>query len=112
VGSGGMPSSHSSFVSGLATGVALIDGTGSAAFAVAAVFALVVMYDAAGVRRAVSEQAAILNRIVQELKLKRPLTEVGLELRELVGHTPYQVIIGGLMGIIVAWVWVLTFGHR
>ena len=112
IGSGGMPSSHSAFVSGLAAAVAMIEGANSIGFAIAAVFALVVMYDAAGVRRAVSQQAAILNRIVQELKLKRPLTEMGVELRELVGHTPFQVIIGGAMGIAVAWVWVLVLKHQ
>ena len=83
-------------------------GLNSVAFGLAAILAMVVMYDAAGVRQAVSRQSIILNRIVEELRLRRPRGEVERDLRELVGHTPYQVIIGSLMGIIIAWIWLLV----
>jgi hypothetical protein len=108
--SGGMPSSHSAFVSALATSVALIQGLGSVAFGISAIFALVVIYDAAGVRRSVGQQSVVLNRIIRELKLRRPLTELGRDLREFVGHTQFQVIIGVLLGIVIAWSWLAIAG--
>ncbi|MBL7166298.1 MAG: divergent PAP2 family protein [Dehalococcoidales bacterium] len=101
--SGGMPSSHSAMVSALATAVLLTAGPDSAAFAVSVILAMVVMYDAAGVRWAVSQQASILNRIVRELRLRRPRGEVERDLRELIGHTPFQVIVGSALGILIAW---------
>jgi len=104
--SGGMPSSHSAMVSALATAVALTTGFDSALFAVSAIMAMVVMYDAAGVRWAVSRQAAILNRIVRELRLRRPRGEVERDLRELIGHTPFQVIVGAVLGILITWLWI------
>lgn len=109
VASGGMPSSHSATVSALATSIGLLQGLNSVAFGLAAILAMVVMYDAAGVRQAVSRQSIILNRIVDELRLRRPRGEVERDLRELVGHTPYQVIVGALMGILLAWVWLVVF---
>ena len=109
VASGGMPSSHSATVSALATSVGLLQGLNSVAFGVAAILAMVVMYDAAGVRQAVSRQSIILNRIVDELRLRRPRGEVERDLRELIGHTPYQVIVGSLMGILLAWIWLVVF---
>jgi len=105
VTSGGMPSSHSAMVSALATTVALTAGPDSAVFAVSAILAMVVMYDAAGVRWAVSQQASILNRIVRELRLRRPLGEVERDLRELIGHTPFQVIVGAAFGVLMSWLW-------
>lgn len=105
VASGGMPSSHSAMVSALATTVAITIGGDSVEFAVSVIVAAVVMYDAAGVRWAVSQQAFILNRIVRELRLRRPRDEVERDLRELIGHTPFQVIIGAALGIAMAWVW-------
>ncbi|MFC1957770.1 divergent PAP2 family protein [Chloroflexota bacterium] len=108
--SGGMPSSHSAFVSALATSVALIQGLGSVAFGISTVFALVVIYDAAGVRRSVGQQSVVLNRIIRELRLRRPLTELGRDLREFVGHTQFQVIIGTLLGIVIAWSWLVIAG--
>ena len=105
VASGGMPSSHSAMVSALATAVAITVGGDSVEFAVSVIVAAVVMYDAAGVRWAVSQQAFILNRIVRELRLRRPRDEVERDLRELIGHTPFQVIIGAALGIAMAWVW-------
>ena len=108
--SGGMPSAHSATVCALATAVALIQGLDSVAFGITAILAIVVMYDAAGVRRAVSRQSVILNRIVREIRVRRPRDEVEHDLRELIGHTPFQVIIGALLGIGVAWVWLIIGG--
>ena len=105
VASGGMPSSHSALVCALATAVAMTEGLNSVAFAIAAILALVVMYDAAGVRQSVSNQSAILNRIVKELMEKRPKGELEHDLREFIGHTPVQVIAGAMLGILVAWLW-------
>ena len=103
--SGGMPSSHSAMVSALATVLALVEGVGSAVFGISAVFALVVMYDAAGVRQSVGQQSIVLNRILRDLRARRPMTEWGRDLREFIGHTSYQVVVGGLLGIFVAWSW-------
>ena len=105
VASGGMPSSHSAMVSALATAVAMTMGGGSIEFAISVIVAAVVMYDAAGVRWAVSQQAFIVNRIVRELRLHRPRGEVERDLRELIGHTPFQVIIGAALGIGMTLVW-------
>jgi uncharacterized protein len=99
VSSGGMPSSHSSLVTGLATATGRVAGVGSVAFAVAVVLASIVMYDAAGVRRAVSIQARILNQMIDEAFQGKPFAEK--RLRELIGHTPIQVFVGGLLGIVV-----------
>ena len=103
--SGGMPSSHSATVSALATSVAMVEGFKSVAFAITAILALVVMYDAASVRRWVGRQSIVLNRIMQEIRFRRPVAEWEHDLREFVGHTPFQVIIGAALGIIVAWLW-------
>jgi len=108
--SGGMPSSHSALVSALATSVALIQGLGSVAFGISAILALVVMYDAAGVRQSVGKQSVVLNRIIRELRLRRPITELERDLREFIGHTSFQVIVGGLLGVVVAWLWLAIAG--
>ena len=108
--SGGMPSSHSAFVGSLATAVAFVDGLSSVTFGISVVLALVIMYDAAGLRQAVGQQSVVLNRIMRELKMRRPVAEVGRDLRELIGHTPFQVIVGGLLGIFVALSWILITG--
>ena len=110
VGSGGMPSSHSAVVSALATSVAFIQGLGSVAFGISAMFALVVMSDALGVRRSVGQQSVVLNRILRELRLRRPIVGLGHDLREFIGHTQFQVIVGGLLGIVVAWLWLAIEG--
>lgn len=99
VSSGGMPSSHSALVTGLATATGRVSGLGSAPFAIAVVVASIVMYDAAGVRRAVSIQARILNQMIDELFEGKPLAEK--RLRELIGHTPIQVFVGALLGICI-----------
>ena len=105
VTSGGMPSAHSTTVSALATAVGIVEGFGSVAFGIAAIVALVVMYDAAGVRRSVGKQSVVLNRIMQELRSKRPVAELEHDLREFIGHSPFQVIIGAALGIAMATLW-------
>jgi len=103
--SGGMPSSHTTLVCALATAVAITQGLNSVAFAIATILAMVVMYDAAGVRQSVSKQSLILNRIVKELMDKRTRGGVEHDLREFIGHTPFQVIVGATLGILIAWLW-------
>src|SRR2546421_5408052 len=100
VSPGGIPSSLPALVSSLATATGRLSGIDSAAFAIAFVLAAIVMYDAAGVRRAVSLQARILNQMIDEAFQGKPFAEK--RLRELIGHTPTQVIVGGLLGIGVA----------
>ena len=98
VSAGGMPSSHAALVCALATGVALELGLDSAAFAMCVALAMIVMYDATGVRQAAGKQAAIVNQIVDELFQGHPISE--RRLKELLGHTRFQVLIGALMGIL------------
>ena len=105
VSSGGMPSAHSATVSALATGVAMVEGIGSVAFGISVILAVIVMYDAAGVRQSVGRQSIILNRIIAELRDRRPIAELEHNLRVFIGHTPFQVIVGSAMGIILAWLW-------
>ena len=97
---GGMPSSHSAVVVALATRIGLETGLSSIPFALAAVFAAVVMYDAAGVRRAVSLQARVLNRMLTEMIEAQHFNED--RLRELIGHTPFEVFVGALLGALSA----------
>jgi acid phosphatase family membrane protein YuiD len=94
---GGMPSSHSAIVMGMATAVGKYAGVNSAAFAIALIFSFVVMYDAAGLRRAAGRQAAILNRLVEDLVNMRGVQEA--KLRELLGHTPVEVLAGAVLGV-------------
>jgi acid phosphatase family membrane protein YuiD len=101
VGAGGMPSSHTSLVVSLATAVGLQAGLESPLFAVALVLAGIVMYDAAGVRRAAGKQAKVLNKLVQELRAEHTVKET--RLKELLGHTPLEVLAGALLGIAVAY---------
>lgn len=98
--SGGMPSSHSAFVCACASSTGIIEGWSSPLFAVAAALALVVMYDAANVRMAAGEQAKILNYIMEHWTEMRPAI-FGKELKELLGHTPVQVLAGALLGICI-----------
>lgn len=102
IGSGGMPSSHSALVAALAVGVGQTEGWSSAAFAIATTFAIIVMYDAAGVRRAAGKQASILNQLVEEL-FQEDHHFNQEKLKELLGHTPVQVLAGLALGIGVAW---------
>jgi len=103
--SGGMPSSHSVIVTALATTAGMVEGFDSAVFGISAILASIVLYDAAGVRQAVSQQAIVLNRIVREIRSREPLTKIEADLRELIGHTPFQVVVGASLGIIFAWLW-------
>ncbi|MCT4632724.1 MAG: divergent PAP2 family protein [Firmicutes bacterium] len=100
VGSGGMPSSHTSFVMGLSTAIGLEYGWNSNIYAFALTFALIVMYDASGVRRSVGKQATILNTIIEDLYKHKHVGES--KLKELVGHTPFEVIVGAVLGIFIA----------
>ena len=100
VGSGGMPSSHSSLVMGISTGIGIKYGWGSDIYILALVFSVIVMYDASGVRRSVGKQAIILNRIIKNLYQHKKIQEA--KLKEFVGHTPKEVFAGALLGIITA----------
>ncbi|EDX78417.1 conserved hypothetical protein [Coleofasciculus chthonoplastes PCC 7420] len=102
VTTGGMPSAHSALVTALAAGVGQTMGWASPDFAIATIFAVIVMYDAAGVRQAAGKQARILNQIIDEL------FQEGKEfnedrLKELLGHTPFQVIVGSILGVLISW---------
>lgn len=95
---GGMPSSHSAGVVGIATSVGIISGFSSIDFAITAGYALVVMYDAAGLRRASGKMAACLNRIMDDF-YKHDVQSVGGKLKELLGHTPVEVFAGAALGV-------------
>jgi uncharacterized protein len=102
VTTGGMPSAHSALVTALAAGIGQTLGWASSEFAVAVVFAIIVMYDAAGVRQAAGKQARILNQMIDELFHEHPNFN-GDRLKELLGHTPVQVIVGSALGITISW---------
>ena len=99
---GGMPSSHSAGVMGLATSIGLIAGFDSLVFAVSFGFALITMYDAAGVRRAAGKTAACLNKMMDDF-YKHDVQAIGGKLKELLGHTPLEVIMGAIFGILFAY---------
>ena len=99
LGAGGMPSSHSAVVCPLATLVGKYEGVDSALFGVAVILALVVMYDAAGVRRAAGKQAKLLNKLIETPGLTN--LQVQEKLVEVLGHTPIQVVVGAIVGIAV-----------
>lgn len=101
VGTGGMPSAHSALVTALATGVGQTLGLGSVEFAMAVIFASIVMYDAAGVRQAAGKQARVLNQIMDEFFQENPAFNQD-RLKELLGHTPIQVLAGSILGIVIA----------
>ena len=100
VGTGGMPSSHSAFVSCMAATIGLETGWKSPVFLLALGLAVIIMSDAAGVRRAAGQQAKILNEIMDDLYSSKPVPPQ--KLRELLGHTPIQVFVGAFLGITVA----------
>lgn len=100
---GGMPSSHSAAVAALATSFGMIYGLGHPYFAVAVVFATIVMYDATGIRRAAGQHAELLNDLVEELS---HLFDEGFQpraLKTLLGHTYPQVVVGALLGFLTGW---------
>ena len=100
---GGMPSSHSAGVVALATSVGIIAGYDSISFAIATGFALITMYDAAGLRRAAGKTAACLNRIMDDFYI-HDVQAVGGKLKELLGHTPVEVIAGAIFGFVISYV--------
>ncbi|WP_353932600.1 divergent PAP2 family protein [Okeanomitos corallinicola TIOX110] len=102
VTTGGMPSAHSALVTALAFGVGQTLGWASPDFALATVFAIIVMYDAAGVRQAAGKQARILNQMIDELFHEKP-DFFQDRLKELLGHTPVQVIAGSVLGVTISW---------
>ena len=99
-GAGGMPSTHSALSMSAAVSIGYKEGWGTALFALALILAIIVMADATGVRRATGEQAKVLNKIIleffEEMKIKDE------RLKELVGHTPFEVIVGAIIGFIIA----------
>ena len=99
MGAGGMPSSHSAVVVGLATLIGKYEGINTPIFAIALIFSFVVMYDAAGVRRAAGKQAKLLNQLVETPGLSG--IQVSEKLVEVLGHTPIQVVVGAAIGVIV-----------
>lgn len=99
VGSGGMPSSHSAFVMSISTKAGVVYGFSSGIYALSLAFALVVMYDAAGVRRAAGKQATILNMIIDDLNSNKGI-KIN-RLKELIGHTPFEVVAGAVLGILI-----------
>ena len=105
-GSGGMPSSHSSMVTAGAVAIGALQGFDSAVFALAVAFAMIVMYDAAGVRRETGTQAAVINQILKDVLINgKQISDE--ELKELVGHTPLEVACGAVTGLLVATVYLV-----
>lgn len=102
VTTGGMPSAHSALVTSLATGVGQTSGWASPEFAIATIFAVIVMYDAAGVRQAAGKQARILNQMIDELFREHHKFNED-RLKELLGHTPFQVVVGSVLGVTISW---------
>jgi len=105
IGSGGFPSSHSSFVTTLATLIGLKYGFESDLFAIVLIFSLIVTYDAGGVRRAVGEQANVLNKLINHLNITNIDRDPQLlkeDLKELIGHTPLEVFAGVSLGALIA----------
>lgn len=99
MGAGGMPSSHSAVVTGLATLIGKYEGVNTPIFAISLILAFVVMYDACGVRRAAGKQATLLNKLIETPGLSG--VQVSEKLVEVLGHTPTQVFVGALIGFVV-----------
>ena len=106
IGSGGMPSAHAAGAACLGTSIGLECGFDSVYFALAFAFAIVVMFDAQGVRRSTGKQAGILNTIMEDIYWRGKIRQE--RLRELIGHTPVEVIMGFFLGVVIA----LFFGSR
>lgn len=98
-GSGGMPSSHSSSIIAATTSIGMSAGFDSSVFAIALVISVIVMYDAAGVRRAAGKHAAVLNEILEMFNKDEEITDE--KLKELIGHTPVEVFVGAWLGVLV-----------
>jgi len=102
VGAGGMPSTHSALSVCVAITIGVKEGWDSPLFALAIVIAFIIMADAAGVRRETGEQAKVLNKIILEFFEERKIRDKNL--KELVGHTPFEVIVGAFIGVVAAWI--------
>lgn len=102
VGSGGMPSSHSATVCALATATGMECGAGSPEFAITIMLAIIVMYDAMGVRRETGKQGRVLNEMLEIFTNMGKEISPEKKLKEFVGHTPLQVLMGAILGIIIA----------
>ena len=109
-GSGGMPSSHSSTVVSLAIATGISYGVDSTLFAIALISAIVVMYDATGVRRETGKQAVILNRLLLDNPFSWTGKEFEKKLKEYVGHSPFQVLMGAILGILIAVIMAYVYG--
>mmetsp|Transcript_2608 Transcript_2608/g.6207 ORF Transcript_2608/g.6207 Transcript_2608/m.6207 type:complete len:327 (-) Transcript_2608:197-1177(-) len=107
--SGGMPSSHTALVVGLTTGIAYTYGLGSTLFPLSLAFSLIVMYDAAGVRRHAGRQAAVLNKILENM-FQNPESISADKLKEVLGHSPLQVLAGAVLGVFTGIMYVHRFG--
>lgn len=105
IGAGGMPSSHTALVVCMASSVGFQEGFYSSLFAVAVILAAIVMYDAAGVRNAAGKQAKVINRLVHQMRVQHTLPDI--KLKELLGHTPLEVLAGALLGFFVAYAFYL-----
>ena len=102
IGSGGMPSSHSATVCALATATGMVYGGGSFEFAIAVILAIIVMHDAMGVRRETGIQAKVINEMLEVFTNMGKNMSPEEKLKEFVGHTPLQVLAGGILGILIA----------
>ena len=109
MGPGGMPSSHSTLVTSLATCVGIKEGFDSTAFVICCALAIVVMYDASGIRRAAGQQAQMINKIIDAWNESDPI-EKEIRLKELLGHTPLEVFAGAILGIAFSVITYLMFG--
>lgn len=105
--SGGMPSSHSALICAAVASIGLVEGMGSPIFGLGCAIASIVMYDACHVRRAAGEQAKLLNSIIKTVSEKSwgdfSTETMGKDLKELLGHTPFQVVCGALLGVATGW---------
>ena len=110
-GSGGMPSSHSAAVCALAMASAIAYGLNSFQFAVSVVLALIVMRDASGVRRSAGEQAKIINRMIKTLS-RGGTIDFNSDIKEIIGHTPFQVFVGAALGVAVPFLMMLIMPVR
>lgn len=108
IGSGGMPSCHSATVCALTTSVIINEGIHSPFFAIAAILSIIVMYDAMGVRRETGIQARVLNELTEVIEKMGSDLSNDEKLKEFVGHTPIQVFVGAILGIIVALIYCLV----
>lgn len=95
--SGGMPSSHSAIICAVCVGIGNVEGFASSVFAIACVVAMIVMYDAMGVRRATGEQGKVLNKLIDMMNISEQLQ---VTLKEVVGHKPLEVLAGAILGIL------------